>query len=72
MGVDVVLEPPAKRLEESVDLIDLGLELKSEPDPAARLLSLQVDAGPVMPSAPRASGLCPVTLDLPGLAELAS
>lgn len=67
----MVLKPPAKRLEERIDLVYLGLKLKPKADPASRLLSLKVNAGPVMPSAPRASGFSSVTLDLPSLAELA-
>lgn len=69
---DVLLDAAAQTLQQRINAVDLGLELQAEADAAARLLPLEIDAGPVMPRAPRAGGLGAVTLDFARLAELAS
>lgn len=69
---DVLLDAAAQALQQRINAVDLGLELQAEADAAARLLPLEIDAGPVMPRAPRAGGLGAVTLDFARLAELAS
>jgi hypothetical protein len=65
---DVLLDTAAKSLQEGVDPVYLGLELKGETDTAARLLALKIDTSAVMPHASTAGGLNAVTLDLAGLA----
>lgn len=69
---DVLLDAPPQALQQSINAVDLGLELQAEADTAARLLPLEIDACPVMPRAPRASWFGAVTLDFARLAELAS
>lgn len=69
---DVLFDAPSQALQQSVNAVDLGLELQAEADAAARFLPLEIDAGPVMPRAPRAGGLGAVTLDFARLAELTS
>lgn len=72
MGVYVLLQPPSKRLQEGVDLVDLGLKLQPEANAASRLLSFQIDTCPVVTGTPRACGLSAVTLDLASFAQLTS
>jgi hypothetical protein len=65
---DVLLDAAAEGLQEGVDPVDLGLELKSEADTTTGLLALEIDALPFVSHTGTACGLNAVTLDLAGLA----
>ncbi|GAO17906.1 hypothetical protein UVI_02027140 [Ustilaginoidea virens] len=66
----MILNPSPKSLEESVDSVDLGFQFESKANAAAWLLSCEINAGPVVPSAPGTRRLGSVALDLSGLAQL--
>ncbi len=54
---DVMLDAATQGLQEGIDAVDFGLELKAEADAAAGLLPLEIDTCPVVAGAPGAGGL---------------
>lgn len=69
---NVVLNATPESLQQGIDLIDFGSQLKAEAYTTARLLAFDIDACPIVSSTPGTGRLGSVTLDLAGLAELAS
>lgn len=69
---NVLLHTAAKRLEQGIDAIHLGLELETETDTAPGLLPLEIDTVTIVASTPGARRLGPITFYLSGFAKLAS